>query len=122
MSTVDVEFFRGRLLDERRAVLEAIDNLHHENPGSLSDETEELSFADNHLGDVATVTFDREMASTLEENSTHVLMAIDGALARLEQGTYGVCETCGSPIDPQRLEAIPWAAKCIECKRKDERR
>src|SRR5437016_289552 len=112
MSTLDVEFFRDRLQDERRAVLEAIENIHHENPGSLKDETEELSFQDNHLGDVATVTFDREMASTLEENSTHVLSAIDAALARLEQGTYGTCETCGAQIAPARLEAIPWATKC----------
>jgi DnaK suppressor protein len=122
MSTIDVDFFRDRLQDERRAVLEAIDNIHHENPGSLSDETEEPSFQDNHLGDVATVTFDREMASTLEENSTHVLVAIDAALARLEQGTYGSCETCGGQIAPARLEAIPWATKCIDCKRRDERR
>src|ERR671931_38361 len=87
-----------RLLEERRRVLEAIENLHHENPGSLSEETEELSFQDNHLGDVATVTFDREMASTLEQNSTHVLASIDAALARLEQGTYGTRETCGGHI------------------------
>jgi RNA polymerase-binding protein DksA len=122
VSALDTEFFRNRLQDERRAVLEAIENIHHENPGSLGDETEELSFQDNHLGDVATVTFDREMASTLEENSTHVLSAIDAALARLDQGTYGTCETCGSPIAPERLEAIPWATQCIECKRRDERR
>jgi RNA polymerase-binding protein DksA len=122
VSTLDIDFFRDRLQDERRAVLEAIDNIHHENPGSLSDETEELSFQDNHLGDVATVTFDREMASTLEENSTHVLAAIDAALARLEQGSYGTCESCGAQIAPARLEAIPWATKCIECKRRDERR
>ena len=122
MSALDTDFFRNRLQDERRAVLEAIENIHHENPGSLGDETEELSFQDNHLGDVATVTFDREMASTLEENSTHVLSAINAALARLDQGTYGTCETCGSPIAPERLEAIPWATQCIECKRRDERR
>ena len=122
MSTTDGDFFRDRLVEERRRVLEAIDNLHHENPGSLSDETEELSFQDNHLGDVATVTFDREMASTLEENSTHVLAGIDGALERLEAGTFGTCSTCGRPIGRERLDAIPWVTQCIDCKRRDERR
>jgi RNA polymerase-binding protein DksA len=122
MSAIDTDFFRQRLQDERRRVLEAIDNLHHENPGSLSDETEELSFQDNHLGDVATVTFDREMANTLEENSVHVLGEIDAALRRLDEGTYGTCVTCGQPIARERLEAIPWVTQCIACKRRDERR
>ena len=121
MSATDADVFRQRLLDERPRVLEAIDNLHHENPGSLSEETEELSFQDNHLGDVATVTFDREMASTLEENSTHVLTEIDGALGRIENGTYGVCQRCGNSIGDERLEALPWATLCIDCKRKQER-
>src|SRR5204863_2067409 len=83
MSTVvDTDRFRGVLLEERKRVVDAIDNIHAENPGSLADETEERSFQDNHLGDVATATFDREMASTLEDNSTHVLTEIDAALAR----------------------------------------
>ena len=122
MSALDVELFRDRLQEERQRVLEAIENLHHENPGSMSDETAELSFADNHLGDVATVTFDREMASTLEENSSHVLEAIDAALVRVEEGSFGTCASCGREIGQERLEAIPWVPQCIECKRRDEQR
>ncbi len=121
MSAVDVEHFRGRLVDERRRVVDAIDNIHAENPGSLSDETEETTYQDNHLGDVATATFDREMASSLEENSTHVLAEIDAALARIDDGTYGTCERCGRPIGEERLEARPWATLCIDDKRKQER-
>lgn len=121
MSTIDLDRFRARLLDERQRVLDAIENIHTENPGSLSDETEELTFQDNHLGDVATATFDREMASTLEENSTHVLTEIEAALARIEDGTYGLCTKCGQPIGEERLEALPWATLCIDDKRKQER-
>lgn len=121
MSTVDVARFRTRLLDERQRVLDAIENIHAENPGSLSDETEETTFQDNHLGDVATATFDREMASTLEENSSHVLEEIDAALVRIEDGTYGLCTECGKPIGEERLEALPWATLCIDDKRKQER-
>jgi RNA polymerase-binding protein DksA len=122
MSTaVDTEHFRRRLEEERKRVVDAIDNLHAENPGSLADETDEPSFQDNHLGDIATATFDREMASTLEDNSNHVLAEIDGALQRIEGGTFGVCERCGQPIDVARLEALPWATLCIEDKRKQER-
>jgi RNA polymerase-binding protein DksA len=121
VSAVDTERFRQRLLDERQRVVDAIENIHAENPGSIAEETEELTFQDNHLGDIATATFDREMATTLEENSTHVLGEINTALARIEDGTFGVCQRCGNPIAPERLEALPWATLCIECKRKQER-
>src|SRR5712691_8522674 len=121
MSTVDTESLRQRLLDERQRVLDAIDNLHAENPGSIGEETEELGFQYNHLGDIATATFDREMASTLEENSNHVLGEIDVALERIEAGMFGICQRCGNPIAEERLDALPWATLCIDCKRKQER-
>jgi len=121
VSTIDSEHFRTRLLDERKRVVDAIDNIHSENPGSLGDETEEPLFQDNHLGDIATATFDREMASTLEDNSTHVLGEIDAALARIDAGTFGTCQACGGPVGDERLEALPWATLCIEDKRKQER-
>ena len=121
MSALDTHLFKDRLLDERRRVVDAIDNIHSENPGSLGEETEETTYQDNHLGDIATATFDREMASTLEENSTHVLTEIDGALARIDEGTYGICLRCGQPIGQERLEALPWATLCIDDKRKQER-
>jgi RNA polymerase-binding protein DksA len=121
LSVLDTEQFRERLLDERRRVVDAIDNIHNENPGSLGDETEEPTYQDNHLGDIATATFDREMASSLEENSTHVLAEIDVALTRIDEGTYGICQRCGKPIGRERLEALPWATLCIDDKRKQER-
>ncbi len=121
MSALDTHLFKDRLLDERRRVVDAIDNIHAENPGSLGEETEERTYEDNHLGDIATATFDRELASSLEENSTHVLTEIDAALARIDEGTYGTCLRCGKPIPQERLEALPWATLCIDDKRKQER-
>src|SRR5689334_5371074 len=117
--TIDTSRFWQLLTEERQRVVAAIDNIHAENPGSMVDETEEVG--QTHLGDVATATFDREMASTLEDNSTHVLSEIDAALARIENGTFGTCERCGQPIGAERLEALPWATLCIEDKRKQER-
>jgi RNA polymerase-binding transcription factor len=117
--TIDTDRFRQLLTEERQRVVAAIDNIHAENPGSMVDETEEVGHT--HLGDVATATFDREMASTLEDNSTHVLSEIDAALGRIENGTFGTCERCGQPIGAERLEALPWATLCIEDKRKQER-
>jgi RNA polymerase-binding protein DksA len=115
-----VDRFKAALLEERERVTQAIDYLHEENPGSLEDETGDVA-PDTHLGDMATATFDRELDYTLEENAEGVLAAIDRALARIEAGTYGACRSCGQSISPERLEAIPWATRCIDCKRKEER-
>jgi RNA polymerase-binding protein DksA len=122
VSAVDTKRFRGILEEERQRVQDAISYLHEETPGSLEDETEEIvGNSDNHLGDTATATLDREIDYSLEENSEQVLRAIDGALRRIDEGTYGTCETCGQPISEERLEAIPYATQCIDCRRKGER-
>jgi DnaK suppressor protein len=117
---VDNARFRDLLSEERQRVLNAIEYLQGENSGSLRDEAED-STLDNHLADTATVTLDREIDYTLEENSEHVLKEIDRALAKIEAGTFGVCENCGQPIAEERLLAIPYATQCIDCKRREER-
>ena len=122
MSVTDTDRFRDLLLQERQRVKAAIDNLHEENPGSIGDETGEDAVYDNHLADTATVTYDRELDYTLEENSEHVLAEIDAALKRIDDGTYGTCTNCGKEIPPERLEARPWATLCIDCKRRREGR
>ena len=119
---MDSDRFRTALLDERARLEGAIEYLHRENPGSLEDETEEMIGAsDNHLGDSAAGTIDREIDYTLEENAEQVLASIELALQRIEEGTFGICRTCGTRIAEERLEALPYATKCIECKRREER-
>jgi DnaK suppressor protein len=113
---VNVERFRELLLEERKRVSDAIDYLHHENSGSLEDEAPETG-----LADTATVTVDREMDFSLEENSHHLLTEIDAALARIDDGTFGKCARCGKPIGEERLEAMPYATLCIDDKRLEER-
>lgn len=120
MSAIDTDHFRELLLDHRRQVTEALDNLHRETEGSIEDESEEIP-SDNHLADRATETFDRELDYSLEENSEQVLRAIDDALERIDAGTYGTCQNCGGRIPLERLEAIPYAQLCIDCKRREER-
>ena len=122
MSAIDTNRFREALLEERTRVIAAIENLHEDHSGSLSDEAGEETAYDNHLADTATETYDRELDYTLEENSEHVLGEIDAALKRIDEGTYGTCTNCGKPIPEERLEARPWATLCIGCKRERERR
>jgi RNA polymerase-binding transcription factor len=117
---VDVDQFRSLLEEERQRVVDALEYLQKENPGSIEDETDDET-TDNHLAETATVTLDREIDYTLEENSENVLSSIDGALERITAGTYGQCVNCGKPIAEDRLAAIPWATQCIDCKRLEER-
>ena len=119
-AAIDTERFRKRLLDDRARAQGALDYLHEDNPGSMEDETQEIP-SDNHPGDVATITFDREIDYTLEENEERLLAEIDAALQRIDQGTFGICRTCGKQIGAERLEAVPYTTQCIECKRKEER-
>jgi DnaK suppressor protein len=123
MSVVDTARFRDLLTDRRRAVANALDNLHKENAGSLEDETGELvsGSADQHMADTATETVEREIGNTLELHDERLLVAIDAALDRIEAGAYGKCVNCGAHIPEERLEAMPWATLCIDCKRKEER-
>ena len=118
--TVEVDRIRVQLVEERARVQSAIDHLHSVHPGSMGDEVDESSL-DNHLAETASVTIDREIDYTVEENELRVLTAIDAALARIDDGTYGRCERCGRQIEEERLQAIPYATLCIEDKRRDER-
>jgi RNA polymerase-binding protein DksA len=122
VTSLDGDRFRSMLEEERLRVVAAISYLHEENPGTIEDETEEIVGAtDNHLAETASVTLDREIDYSLEENSGHVLMSIESALARIEDGTYGRCRSCGGTIAEERLEAVPWTTECIDCKRREER-
>jgi DnaK suppressor protein len=65
----------------------------------------------------ASQVFEQQRDLALRERNEQHLAQVDAALARLDAGTFGVCVRCGRPIAPERLEAIPWAAHCIDCQR-----
>jgi RNA polymerase-binding protein DksA len=119
-AALDTEHFKQRLLEERKRAADALEYLQQENQGLLEDEREEIQ-SDNHLADDATSTYDRELDATLEGNEERMLDAIDAALKRIDDGTYGTCTNCGQPVGEERLEALPWVTRCIDCKRKEER-
>lgn len=72
--------------------------------------------------DVAADVIDRTMLEAVGTKDLNRLKLIDSALARIEQGRYGLCAKCGKKIPQARLEAIPYALLCIECKSADERK
>lgn len=119
--SIDVDHFRRLLEEERVRLLHARQAVHHD--GSLLEETGDLAIGlGDHLADSASETFMRELDEGLEENADHILAAIEAALTRIDDGTYGSCATCGRPIGAERLEAVPYATLCIDDKRALESR
>ena len=123
MTSIDTTEFRSRLDEERKRIVDAIAYLHEDTPRNLEDEVGEVAGrgSDNHLGDMATVTFDRELDEGLEEGAQQTLAQIDRALSRIDEGTYGTCERCGKAIPEERLRARPWATLCIDDQRVADR-
>jgi RNA polymerase-binding transcription factor DksA len=65
------------------------------------------------MADDATDLFEQEKGLALKRHLERMLEQVDAAVARAEKGTYGVCEKCGQPIDPERLKALPAATLCL---------
>jgi RNA polymerase-binding protein DksA len=74
------------------------------------------------LADIASDDIDRKMIEAIGAQDLKRLKLIDSALTRIQQGKYGLCVKCGKRIPQDRLEAIPYALMCIECKTVEERR
>jgi DnaK suppressor protein len=66
--------------------------------------------------DIAAATIDAEIQAQLRENHGQVLTAIQQALLRIQEGRFGICEACEQPIPRARLDAVPWAGLCRDCK------
>jgi RNA polymerase-binding protein DksA len=72
--------------------------------------------------DMGATSFERDQELTVVANEREMLAQIDRALARIEDGSYGICESCGSPIGKMRVMAFPRATLCMTCKQREERR
>ncbi|WP_442603789.1 TraR/DksA C4-type zinc finger protein [Paenibacillus sp. KN14-4R] len=79
---------------------------------SLREASGELSAYDNHPGDTATELYEREKDIALQENYEEHLNEVNKALVAMQQGTYGICRTCNTPIDYERLQAVPTTLYC----------
>jgi DnaK suppressor protein len=78
--------------------------------------------AGDDQADLGAKTFEREHELALTQNARALLAQNEQALARIAEGTYGTCESCGEPIGKARLQAFPRATLCVTCKQREERR
>lgn len=107
------EAARERLLREREATLEELERIRRER-----DEYE----VDFGMGEGDPGIVEREKAMLLLSQYNQRLTQIDAALAQIEAGTYGRCTSCGEPINPERLEILPFSTLCVTCAGKANRR
>lgn len=107
---------REALLEERAGLLEQVADLDAEADVNYWRE----SGFDDDPADAGSASFERETAQSLSNHARRLLTQIDDAMRRMDAGTYGLCERCGKPIDVARLEALPYALLCMDCKRRDE--
>lgn len=108
---MDLARLKQRLEHERARRLALAERLRQEDADPV--ESSELSKIDQHPAELGTETFERELELTTLTIVEGELKDIDDALRRLDQGTYGICEECGKPIDEARLEAVPWTRYCV---------
>ena len=102
-----LDYFKDKLLAEKQKVLEEMGELQQDNlKQSISDAAGENSRYSYHLGDVASLSYGREFSMGLAERQQKYLEQIDAALARVEDGTYGICKVTGDVIDIERLEEV----------------
>lgn len=110
-----MQVLKTRLLQDKRAIEARVNrNEHYQLAESQRDALDELSVNDNHPGDLGTEMFERSKDISLLERDVLRLQRIDEALARMETGEYGRCQTCGAFISADRLNALPTAAYCVE--------
>ena len=111
---MNTEVARQRLLQEK----ERLSSTASSGAQGLAAESErfatgELSAVDQHQADVATETFEREKELAILRSLEEQLEAVDAALERLDEGTYGKCEACGADIGDERLDAVPTTRFCV---------
>jgi DnaK suppressor protein len=105
MNGVDPTALRATLLAEREHLLADLGQA-IQAPGQMTYGSQAAA---------ATQVFEQQRDLALRDRTTQQLELVEAALTRLDDGTFGTCVRCGKPIAPGRLEALPWAAHCIEC-------
>lgn len=107
--------FQGQLESERTRLTELIAEREQELEEARLTETSADRSPDPGSADAGSMKFEYEKELSLERNSLDLLHKVERALERIEDGSYGICESCGSQIPIARLEVLPYATMCVTC-------
>ena len=116
LSETDLELYKNRLILLRARIRNDVSTM---TDGALSQSRSEaagdLSAMPLHMADIGSDNFEQEQTLAFIQSDNDMLDMIDDALERIKSGTYGICESCGSPIPKVRLNALPYTASCVRC-------
>ncbi|HWZ82576.1 MAG TPA: TraR/DksA family transcriptional regulator [Terriglobales bacterium] len=113
MDKKKLEYFRKKLETRQKELRHMVTR--NQQDGRSADEE-----ATQDVADRAASSYNKEFLFSQSNNDRQLLLMVDGALARLREGTFGECVSCGKEINAKRLEAVPWTRHCIECQEKAE--
>ena len=115
MKQKKLETFKKMLIEEKERLLEKMEQLKNGEVYVNKDEIKDVA-------DAASDELDKAFVMRIRDRELKLIKKIDEALARIEKGTYGICEECGCDIEEKRLKARPVATLCIACKEEQEER
>jgi len=121
MTEKQLNHYKEIILAKRAELLKQLEHLKSTGLNtSVKDVSGEHSAYAFHMADQGTDTMEREQQYLFASREGNFLYHLDRALERIEKGEYGICISCGKEINPERLEAVPHARLCIECKSREE--
>jgi DnaK suppressor protein len=112
LTSGQIRRFKAMLLAKRTEILGNVSSMEDE---ALRKSRTDLSNMPIHMADAGTDNYETENILGLMDSERRLLLEIEDALDRIENGTYGICEGGGEPILAERLEVIPWARYCVAC-------
>ena len=121
MTKKDLVHFEKKLLAEKQRILKQREHTNELLKQPQREAGGEISGYRTHIADQGGETYQREVASQLSSQESTILVEIDEALKRIQDGRYGICEICQAKIPKARLEAIPYARLCIKDKQKRDK-
>jgi RNA polymerase-binding protein DksA len=121
MRKSDLKKYEKLLLAKKKALLEQMAaTMKDKVSTTIRESTGDISSYSYHMADQGTDAMERELAFMFASKSGRLIYHIDEALRRIQDGSYGKCLKCGKPISSARLQAVPHARMCIECKSAEE--
>ena len=113
-----IEKFRARLEEERDRLEVLIDDYEQELEEARMSESSSDRSPDPGNAEASSTKLEYAKELSLEQNTLDLLSKVEWALAKMDEGTYGICESCGKSIPLARLDVLPYATLCVDCARR----
>ena len=114
LTTQEIADLRTRLESERAELAAQLTTIEDQAFAATQSDMSGVVGVDDESADAGTATFEREKELSIEQNVRDLIQKIDRALKRIDDGTYGICERCGKPIEKARIKALPYVDLCIK--------